>query len=438
MLAVDTTRPETRYRLGECLRQFGRDALASAGELDEARRWHAEHFLDLAEVQRHRQRTADAPEAAAAFGDEWENLRAASEWFAERSDPHQALRLVTAAWWYAFTSLRYELRAWAQTAASLPGARSDPRWPNAVGAAAFLAWGAGELDEALALGREASAVARAGGLPEVFEAHLGIFAGGGYLGDVATAQAAVTSMESITARTRDPLEMGWTAMCRAAALASPDMTRESFERAYQYARRYLVQAQERGNPYELATAYNVLIYTCGLTGRAEEARQAHWAGRRWNDATDYRHATAYSQWATSVPLPPKEALRMLLEAIRLFRGVDRTQLMNALEVAIRKLADLDCTDRLAVIYGAMCHQGRAERRFALYRKAQADRSGLQMDYLGLEASFKEAVGPHLDQLTQEGETWTRNELIDAVLAEIDFALETPDQNMPEETSPAAS
>jgi hypothetical protein len=87
----------------------------------ELRRRHAEYSLNFAQAERRRQSTAYAAGAAAASGDEGDNLRAASESFAERADHHRALWLVIAAWWYAFTSRRYGLRAWAQTAVARPG-----------------------------------------------------------------------------------------------------------------------------------------------------------------------------------------------------------------------------------------------------------------------------------------------------------------------------
>ena len=149
-------------------------------------------------------------------------------------------------------------------------------------------------------------------------------------------------------------------------------------------------------------------------------------------------ASTYSLWATAVPLPPREAIEMLREAIMLFRGVDRTQLTNALEVAIQKLAVLGCTERLAAIYGALRYQNKADRRGASLRRAQADRGELPTDFLRLEPRFEEALGPRLAELTREGQTWTRNELVDAVLAEIDSALGTPDVSTPEATPTTGS
>ena len=438
MLAVDTSRPVTRYRLGECLRQFGRDALETAGELDETRSRHANTSWSSPRPSGAARPPQTAPEAAAAFGDEWENLRAASEWFAERSDapprpPAGHRRLVVRLHQLALRTAglgadrRLPARSPDRSAVAerggrrrLPGvgcrrarrgARPRPRGQRGGQSR----WTPGGL-------RGSSRDLRRRRLPR----RHGDSRGRGHHDGI--------DHRPHTRPARGRLD-GDVPGGRAGEFG-PDAG--ILERAYEYAREFLGQAQERGNPYELATAYNVLIYTCGLTGRAEEARQAHWAGRRWNDATDYRHAIAYAQWATAVPLPPREALGMLPEAIKLFRGVDRTQLMNALEVAIQKLAQLECTDRLAAIYGAILHQERAERRWALYRQSRADRGELQTDYRGLEPSFREKLGPRLDQLILEGETWTHNELIDAILAEIDSVLRSPNPSTPEATSPTSS
>ena len=75
------------------------------------------------------------------FGDEWDNLRAAFEWFASVGDVDAALRLVVACHWFAFFSYRFELLGWAERAISLDGAQDHELWSAAAGAAGRLALG---------------------------------------------------------------------------------------------------------------------------------------------------------------------------------------------------------------------------------------------------------------------------------------------------------
>jgi predicted ATPase len=148
LLVADRSGPTTRYRPLESLRQFGEDALQGAGESAVTRTRHATHFLALAEEARRRQSTPEAAGAAATLERDWDNFRAAVDWFTVTEDIDGALRLIIAIWWHAWFSLHYELAAWAHTAITLSGARHDPHWPADAGAAATLDWAAGDLEAA--------------------------------------------------------------------------------------------------------------------------------------------------------------------------------------------------------------------------------------------------------------------------------------------------
>jgi predicted ATPase/DNA-binding SARP family transcriptional activator len=169
MVVVDGARPTTRYALLETMREFGCQQLAVHGDEPGCRTRHAAHFLHVAEDARRRQSTPDGANAVAIFSDEWDNLRVAFEWMANRPDTEGALRLVIAPFWYAAESFRFELLDWAEQAISLHGATDHPLWPAAAGVTAVLRRHSGDLEGAAELGRRAVEVERARGGPPRFE-----------------------------------------------------------------------------------------------------------------------------------------------------------------------------------------------------------------------------------------------------------------------------
>ena len=76
--------PDTgRYRLLETLRQFAADRLAEAGETDDARARHADHFLALTDRVAPELLDARFPGARQVLLTEFDNLRAVAEWSVE-------------------------------------------------------------------------------------------------------------------------------------------------------------------------------------------------------------------------------------------------------------------------------------------------------------------------------------------------------------------
>ena len=142
----------------ETVREFGLEQLAAAGETDEARRRHAEHFLALAE------RVALPPfdpGDVAALGwldrDE-DNLRAALEWFQAAGDGARLLRLAGALedWWFYRGRLE-EGERWSDLALRLALPTAPPRlraWT--LKSHALLAQVRGDVD--LAVARYAEAI----------------------------------------------------------------------------------------------------------------------------------------------------------------------------------------------------------------------------------------------------------------------------------------
>jgi non-specific serine/threonine protein kinase len=90
---------ETRYRLLETLRQYGREKLLEAGEDESTRQRHLAYFLHLAEVAEPELRRAGQREWLARLEAEHNNLRSALDWALE-TDVETGLRLAGALHWF--------------------------------------------------------------------------------------------------------------------------------------------------------------------------------------------------------------------------------------------------------------------------------------------------------------------------------------------------
>src|SRR5258708_2843818 len=101
LVVMEDESGETRYRLLETIRQYAREKLQAAGDLELARDRHLDYFVSLAELS---DLKIDTAEALAWFGrleSEYGNFRAALEWGLEHNIDG-ALRLVgaTADFWF--------------------------------------------------------------------------------------------------------------------------------------------------------------------------------------------------------------------------------------------------------------------------------------------------------------------------------------------------
>jgi predicted ATPase/DNA-binding XRE family transcriptional regulator len=101
LLRVDGSTPdEVRYRMHELIRAYGVEQLAHEGEEPQVRRWHAHHFLALAEeAEGH----FYGPRSAAwldRLETEHANLLAALRWCRAQSDAGTGLRLAAALSWF--------------------------------------------------------------------------------------------------------------------------------------------------------------------------------------------------------------------------------------------------------------------------------------------------------------------------------------------------
>jgi DNA-binding CsgD family transcriptional regulator len=90
---MESPRGRTRYRLLEIVREFARDLLAEAGEMEAAREGHFRHFARLADAAREDWRATGKHRFVNRLDDDYENVRAALEWSVE-ADPCAGTRVM--------------------------------------------------------------------------------------------------------------------------------------------------------------------------------------------------------------------------------------------------------------------------------------------------------------------------------------------------------
>jgi len=131
---------EPRLTMLETIREFALERLAEAGEMDEARRRHAELVLRMAEALE--PRLGGSPDALDIVSLEHDNVRAALAWAIETGEADLGLRLGHAVWrfWQRRGHFR-EARSWFDQLLALP---ADPgaaaRAKGLTGAAGIAYW----------------------------------------------------------------------------------------------------------------------------------------------------------------------------------------------------------------------------------------------------------------------------------------------------------
>lgn len=154
---------EARYRLLESVRQYGREKLQAAGEVEDTRRRHLNFFLRLAESLAPEINTSERNRLLARLEEEHDNFRAALTFAVEQGDAESGLRLAGALFWFWFHRGYWSAgREWIEKMRILPGAAGSVR---ARAAALFgegvLAWAQGDhaaacsqLEESVSIWRE--------------------------------------------------------------------------------------------------------------------------------------------------------------------------------------------------------------------------------------------------------------------------------------------
>jgi predicted ATPase/TolB-like protein/Tfp pilus assembly protein PilF len=118
---------EPRFEMLETIREYGTLLLHEAGEIETARRRHADWFLDLAKRAESR---LEGPEQALWFDlleVEHSNVQAALDWLLGRGEVETAVRIGTALWWFwwvrgHFGEMRWRVEQGLVRSGSLPKA----------------------------------------------------------------------------------------------------------------------------------------------------------------------------------------------------------------------------------------------------------------------------------------------------------------------------
>ena len=159
LVAAEELHGTTRYRMLETIRDYALERLENAGDLEQVRTRHAEHYTQFAEEARAGLRSPDERGWLERTERELDNLRGAVTWATEAGDASLAVRTVAA---LGIHGVRVEavVSAWAAAVAAAPGASDDPRYAAIVSLAAWRVLRDGRLDEANRLAQEALAVSR--------------------------------------------------------------------------------------------------------------------------------------------------------------------------------------------------------------------------------------------------------------------------------------
>lgn len=133
LVAVDSERDESRYRLLETLRQFARDRLDESGTADEFRQRHARWFRDLSVEAGLNIRGPQEQLWWERIDTELDNLRQAMTWAIESGEPALALEIAGGFWRFWWFKARWsEGVSWLERGVEAAGS-SAPRHLRAQG-----------------------------------------------------------------------------------------------------------------------------------------------------------------------------------------------------------------------------------------------------------------------------------------------------------------
>ncbi|HEY7198881.1 MAG TPA: tetratricopeptide repeat protein [Candidatus Dormibacteraeota bacterium] len=152
---------EARVRMLESVREYARDRLAAAGELEATADAHLDHYARLAAEAREGMRNAGQTAWLRRLRREHDNVRAALAWAVERGRAEAGLRLAGALrlFWY-HGGHRHEGLTWLQRLLAIDGAVAPDVRGDALRVAGALAALRGSYDVAMARHLEAMAIFR--------------------------------------------------------------------------------------------------------------------------------------------------------------------------------------------------------------------------------------------------------------------------------------
>jgi predicted ATPase/class 3 adenylate cyclase len=157
---------QPHYLMLETVREYGLERLAVAGEADDARQRHADHFLSLADSHAVGVWFRENLEHVTRFAPERDNVRVALDWFAEHGETSALLRLSAAVFGPSLAlGLYREGLQWVERALARSRQDRSAARAQALDAAAWLAIFQGDYERAAAFTHEALDLARELGDP---------------------------------------------------------------------------------------------------------------------------------------------------------------------------------------------------------------------------------------------------------------------------------
>jgi predicted ATPase/DNA-binding SARP family transcriptional activator len=414
LVVADRSGASTRYSLLESFRQFGEQRLADGAGAVAHRDRHARHFLAVAEDARRQMSTPDSLTAMTIFDDEWDNLRAAFDWFATNRDADGALRLVVAWSWFAGPSRRAQRLSQAERAIALDGARQHPLWSAAAGTTSLLRRGIGDFQRGESLALEAVAHQAATGVAARFEPAFGLVTCLSRHDDARALQI-LPEAERIAEAGGDPIELAYVRYLRVVL----DL-RKGVEGVHSYALDAVRDAESTGNTIQLALAYTGLV---GVTAQHDlhAAMRMLDTARRWAQlANDPIIAANAGLWVANAPqATPADVITLVRDGLEgSLSGGYLGNLEWSLGPLVLALAHYDRHRAAAVLLGGLTTMPtRDPMRPNLVAEATATLSG--------------ALGDDLASLLKDGRNLPKRELARLALAEIDhLAARRPTESGP--------
>jgi non-specific serine/threonine protein kinase len=161
VIAEQTSPAESRYRLLESLRAFGRERLAIGEDLDQIARRHAFHFAEVAERSMSQSYGEEQTAMLRHMASEQDNIRAALSWTLEHDEVGLVTRIAAATWWFWYLSGSYtEAFNWLQRTVDLEGDIPAEVRVNALNGLGSLAQCLDEMEIAASRLAEAIEIAR--------------------------------------------------------------------------------------------------------------------------------------------------------------------------------------------------------------------------------------------------------------------------------------
>jgi predicted ATPase/DNA-binding SARP family transcriptional activator len=408
LVVAHRTGASTRYSLLETFRQLGNEMLAERTDAPIQRIRHARHFLAVAEDARGRISSPDVVTGMTMFDDEWDNLRAAFDWFAANGDTDGALRLVVALYWFAGPGFRFEPLAWAERAIALDGARQHDLWTAAAGVTSLLRRGVGDFQGGESIALEALEHEARTGVPARFEPAYGLVCCLSRRDDERALEI-LPRVERIAEAGGDPIELANARYMHVVLGVVRDA-----EGVHDHAVKAVRDAESTGNPTQLALAYTGLL---AVTAQHDLTAAVPLLDtiRRWADlANNPKIAGNAGLWLAGSPqAAPLDVIRFVRDALEgSFNGGYYGNLDLSVGPLVLALTHYGRHRPAAVLLGGM----------TTLPARDSQRPDLAAD---ATTALATVLGDEIAPLLDEGRSLPERELARLALAEVDHVLARP-------------